>query len=54
MRLTDLQWEIRKVLNKSSLTPTEVNAVQVEINQLIEKFGKKLIEGLGVVLNDKR
>jgi DNA-binding protein H-NS len=53
MTLTDLQWEIHKILTVTSLKREEREAVQDRLNQVIEKFGKDLITQLGIIFNAK-
>jgi len=55
MRLTDLEWEISKILNEyaKDLDLTQRQAIQKQINKQIESFGKKLIDGLGVSFGTK-
>lgn len=54
MRVTDLQWEIHKILTLTKLTKEEREAVQLKINLVTEKFCKELIEQLGVAFDGKR
>lgn len=54
MRITDLQWEINKILTLTKLTKEERDAVQVKINIVTDKFRKELIEQLEVTFDGKR
>jgi len=53
MTLTDLQWEVHKILTTTSLTRDEKLAIQSRINEVIAKFGTELINQLGIAFNAK-
>lgn len=55
MKLTDLQWELNRVLDEYApdLDKTQRQAIQKQINIKVENFGRKLIESLGVSLGNK-
>lgn len=54
MKLTDLQWQIDRLLVNSSLDKDERIRLQREINDLIANFGKSLISDLGVIFDEKK
>ena len=53
-KLTDLQWEVKKILDEyaKDLDPTQRQAIQKQINRQIQLFGKKLIEDVGASLSE--
>ena len=50
MRLTDLQWQINRILLESSLSKDEQAKVQLAINAEIARFGSSLIQVLEIRL----